>query len=203
MYIKHFGYRAYRYANLENITFPGNLTNIVYSNIVTNRGDKVSIRPNQDISLNVLNVGGYAGIVLFKDGVQVRTQASTEDWELTNLTTGKYTAVLYKSGETVTIDDVNETNSTSFIVCDVSISRDGNSFTYTAEAVSGVYPKPMQIAIKDVHGYTLDTLVLDIDDFSGNGTSVFEANDTALTNGKIVHIPFKTEYGFVIAECRY
>lgn len=200
MYIKHFGYRAYRYSNLENVTFPENLTNIVYSGIVTNRGDKISIRPDQDISLNVLG-DGYAGIVLFKDGIQIDKQESTDDWELTNLTTGKYTAILYKSGESVTIKSVNETNSTSFIVCDVSISRTDNDFTYTAESIDGTYLKPMQIAVKDYHGYTLDTLILDIDDFSGNGNTTFEMNDTATTNGAIIHVPFKTEYGFVIAEC--
>lgn len=201
MYINGMKYRVYRCSNLENVTFPENLTNIVYSDIVTNRGDKVCIRPNQDIALNVLG-NGYEGIVLFKDGVQVGTQASTEDWELTNLTTGKYTAILYKNGETVTIDDANETNSTSFIVCNVSISRNGNTFSYTAEAINGVYPKPMQIAVKNYKGYTLDTLILDIGDFSGSGTTTFEMNDTALADGAIVHMPFKTEYGFVIAECK-
>lgn len=195
-------YRVYRCSTLPSVTFPENLTDIVYSDIVTNRGDKVSIRPNQDIALNVLG-NGYAGIALFKDGIQVAKQENTNDWDLTNLTTGKYTAILYKSGESVTIVDANENNSTSFIVCNVSISRNGNAFTYTAEAINGVYPKPMQIAIKNSSGFTLDTLVLDIEDFSGSRTTTFTMNDTALADGAIVHIPFKTEYGFVIAECKY
>ncbi len=201
-YIKNERYRVYRSSNLENVAFPENLTNIVYSDIVTNRGDKISIRPDQDIALNVLG-SGYSGIALFKDGVQIATQANTDDWELTNLTTGKYTAILYKSGETVTIDDANEHNSTSFIVCNVSVSRTGNNFAYTAEAIGGDYPKPMQISVKGEYGHTLDTLVLNIDDFNGSGTSVFEMNDTALSEGAIVHMPFKTEYGFVIAESTY
>lgn len=201
-YIYGMKYRAYRYSELENVTFPENLTNIVYSDIVTNRGDKVSIRPNQDISLNVLG-SGYAGIVLFKDGVQVNAQASADDWALTGLTTGKYTAILYKAGENVTIEDANETNSTSFIVCNVSVSQTGSNFAYTAEAINGEYPKPMQIAVKDCKGFTLDTLILDVSEFNGNGTSEFNMNDTAVADGAIVHMPFKTEYGFVIAECRY
>lgn len=201
-YIHGMKYRAYRVSTLEKVTFPENLTSIIYSDIVTNRGDKVSIRPNQDISLNVLG-SGYAGIVLFKDGVQVDARASTDDWALTNLATGKYTAVLYKAGENVTIADANETNSTSFIVCNVSVSQTGNNFAYTAEAINGEYPKPMQIAVKDSKGFTLDTLILDVSEFNGNGTSEFNMNDTAVTDGAIVHMPFETEYGFVIAECRY
>lgn len=201
-YIDAGGYRPYRCSNLENVTFPENITNIVYSDIVTNRGDKVCIRPNQDISLNVLG-SGYSGIALFKDGTKVSTQASTDDWVLTNLTSGKYTAILYKSGETVTIEDANENNSTSFIVCDVSVSKNGNTYSYTSEAINGVYPIPMQIAIKNSSGFTLDTLVMDIDEFSGNGTTTFTMNDTASSSGAMVHIPFKTEYGFVIAECTY
>lgn len=200
-YIHGMGYRAYRCSNLENVTFPENLTNIVYSDIVTNRGDKVCIRPNQDISLNVLG-SGYEGIVLFKDGVQVSTQPNTADWALTDLSTGKYTAILYRTGETVTIADANETNSTSFIVCNVSLSRNGNTFSYTAEAIEGVFPKPMQIAVKGNTGFTLDTLILEIDNFNGSGTTTFEMNEDASTNGAIYHIPFKTEYGFVIAEYR-
>lgn len=200
-YVDRMGYRVYRCSKLENVKFPENLTDIVFSDIVTNRGDKISIRPDQDIALNVLG-SGYAGIALFRDGVQVSTQASTEDWELTDLSTGKYTAIVYKAGETVTIDDANEHNSTSFIVCNVSISRTDNEFTYTAEAVNGAYPKPMQIAAKNYAGFTLDSLILDIDNFSGSGTSTFEMNDTALSDGVIFHMPFKTEYGFVIAECQ-
>lgn len=198
-YIHGMGYRPYRCSNLVNVTFPENLTNIVYSDIVTNRGDKVCIRPNQDIALNVLG-SGYEGIVLFKNGVRVSTQTNTNDWNLTDLSTGKYTAILYRSGETVTIDSANETNSTSFVVCDVSLSRNGNVFTYTAEAIDGVYPKPMQIAVKNRAGFTLDTLILDIDDFNGSGTTTFAMNADASTNGALYHLPFKTEYGFVIAE---
>lgn len=208
------GYRPYRVSTLANVSFPENLTDIVYSDICTNRGDKVCIRPNQDISLNVLNVGDYTGIALFKDGVQVSTYPITADApdvevmtletaEADRLSTGKYTAVLYKSGESVTIDDANANNSTSFIVCDVSISRTDNDFAYTAEAIGGVYPKPMQIAVKNSSGFTLDTLILDIDNFSGNGTSEFNVNDTALADGAIIHMPFKTEYGFIIAEGSY
>ena len=193
-FITEQNYRVYRYTNLEKVTFPDNLTDIVYSDICTSRGDRVCIRPDQDISLNVLG-NGYAGIALFKDGVQVSTQASTADWELSNLTTGKYTAVLYKAGEIVTIDDTTETNSTSFIVCDVSVSRNGTNYTYTAEAINGAYPTPMQIAVKNAAGFTLDVLLVD-DDFSGEGSFVYEE----FANGGIIQVPFKTEYGFVIAE---
>lgn len=192
------GYVVYRYMDLGSVTFPENLTDIVYSDIVTNRGDKVCIRPGQDISLNVLG-SGYAGIVLFKDGVRVSEQDNTNDWELTNLTTGKYTAILYKSGETITIDGATETNSTSFIVCDVSVSRSGNTFTYTAEAVNGVYPIPMQATLKDSGGFTRQFEFISNEGFMGNGTIDVIPSFTP----SIIHVPFKTEYGFVIAECVY
>lgn len=191
-------YQVFEYTKLDSVTFPENLTDIVYSDIVTTRGDKVCIRPDMDISLNVLG-SGYSGIVLFRDGVQVQTQASTADWELTNLTTGKYTAILYKNGETVTIDDANETNSTSFIVCAVSLSQSGNTYTYTAEAINGVYPKPMQITLKTEIGMTNQYEVIEDDNFAGTGS--IEATPTITP--VIVHCPFKTEYGFVIAECMY
>jgi hypothetical protein len=198
-------YRIYRYMDLDKVTFPENLSNIVYSDICTSRGDKVCIRPDQDISLNVLNVGNYAGIALFKDGIRVSTQANTDDWELTGLTTGKYTAILYKSGETVTIDDANENNSTSFIVCAVTLSNNGNTYTYSAEAVNGVFPIPMQIALKDSWGFTHQFEIIENNDFNGSGSIevVPITPNTVLAYPSIIHVPFKTEYGFVIAECSY
>lgn len=197
-YIEDEGYQVFEYSRLDSVTFPENLTNIVYSDIVTNRGDKVSIRPNQDIALNVLG-NGYEGIALFKDGVQVAKQENTNDWDLTNLATGKYTAILYKSGETVTIEDANETNSTSFIVCNVSLSRDGNTYRYTAEAINGVYPKPMQITFKTEIGMTDQYEVIEGDNFAGIGSIEVTPRETP----SIIHVPFKTEYGFVIAECKF
>jgi hypothetical protein len=200
-YIGGMKYRPYRCSNLANVTFPENLTNIVYSDIVTNRGDKISIRPNQDIALNVLS-DGYAGIVLFKDGVQVSSQANTNDWNLTGLTTGKYTAVLYRNGETVTIDDATDTNSTSFIVCAVTatVSKDENDyiFTYSAEAVNGITPTPVQVALKDSNGFTQYVEILKDNNFNGSASVKFETPPK--DQWSIVHIPFKTEYGFVIAE---
>ena len=189
-------YTIYRYQDLDKVTFPKNLTGMVYSDICTSRGDKICIRPDQDIALNVLVPDGYAGIALFRDGVRVKTAASTVDWVLMNLTTGKYTAILYRSGETVTIESATETNSTSFIVCAVSLEKAGNVYTYTAEAVGGVYPTPMQIALKDEKGFTKRSEAIDGEGFEGNGT--IEVVASAVPG--IVHLPFRTEYGFVIAE---
>lgn len=196
------GYRVYRYKDLESVSFPPNLHDIVYSDICTSRGDKVCIRPDQDISINVLNVGEYDGIALFKDGVQIGTHSITEDapdWELTGLTTGKYTAILHKSGETVTMDDVADTNSTSFIVCAVSatVSRSENKFSFTSEAINGVHPVPVQVALKDSEGYTRHVEVIENDNFTGSGTTEFVPSSN---QWYIVHVPFKTEYGFIIAE---
>lgn len=197
-FVKSKGYRVYRYKNLESVSFPANLHDIVYSDICTSRGDKVCIRPDMDISLNVLG-SGYAGIVLFKDGEQINAQASTDDWELANLTTGKYTAILYKAGETVTVKDATETNSTSFIVCAVTVSRSGNVFTYTAEAVNGIYPIPMQIALKGSLGHTQQVNLIENDSFAGRGS----VEVVPVSTPSIVNVPFQTEYGFVIAECSY
>lgn len=199
-FVEHCGvkynYPFLRYTDLDRVTFPENLTGIVYSDICTSRGDKICIRPDQDIALNVLNVGEYAGIALFRDGVRVEAVASTADWVLTNLTTGKYTAILYKDGETVTIESATDTNSTSFIVCAVSLAKNGNVYTYTAEAVEGVYPTPMQIALKDAKGFTRQSVAIDGDGFAGSGSIEVVASAAP----GIVHLPFRTEYGFVIAE---
>lgn len=198
-FINRKGYHVYRYNALESITFPENLHDIVYGDICTSRGDKVCIRPDQDISLNVLNAGDYVGIALFKDGELIDAQASTDDWELAGLTTGKYTAILYKSGESVTIDDATATNSTTFIICAVTVSRDGNVFTYTAEAVKGVYPIPMQIALKGSLGHTQQVNLIENDSFAGRGS----VEVVPVSTPSIVNVPFQTEYGFVIAECSY
>lgn len=198
--VKHcsidYDYPFFRYNDLETVPFPENLTGIVYSDIVTNRGDKVCIRPDMDIALNVLNANDYVGIALFKDGVQVNTQSNLNDWELTELTTGKYTAILYKNGEVVTIDSANETNSTSFIVCAVSLSKSGNTYSYTAEAVNGAFPTPMQVTLKDIYGFTIQAEYIDNDNFVGSGS----IEVTPIRTPTIIHCPFKTEYGFVIAE---
>lgn len=197
-FITNKGYRVYRYSALESISFPENLHDIVYSDICTSRGDKVCIRPDMDIALNVLG-NGYAGIALFKDGVQIGTQSNTDDWELVNLTTGKYTAILYKAGETVAIEDANNTNSTNFIVCAVTVSRSGNMFAYSAEAVNGEYPIPMQIALKGELGHTQQVELIENDSFAGSDYIEI----VPVSTPSIIHLPFKTEYGFVIAECRY
>lgn len=210
-FVRHCGvdynYPFLRYTDLDRVTFPENLTDIVYSDICTSRGDKVCIRPDQDIALNVLNVGNYAGIALFRDGVLIDTHlisADTPDWELIpmetteadRLPTGKYTAILYKDGQTVTIDDATDTNSTNFIVCAVSLEKSGNIYTYTAEAVNGVYPTPMQITLKNATGFTNQSATIDGEGFEGRGT--IEVMASAAPG--IVHLPFRTEYGFVIAE---
>lgn len=198
-FVKHcsidYDYPFLRYSNINSVSFAENLNDIVYSDIVTNRGDKITIRPDMDISLNVLG-SGYAGIKLFKDGALVQTQPSTADWELTNLSTGKYMAILYKTGETVTIDDANEHNSTSFIVCNVSISLGENSvYTYTAEAIEGVYPAPVQLTWKDRHGFTINSYPIESNEFTGSDTM------KVLAWEGMVQAIFKTEYGFVMASC--
>ena len=199
-FITNKGYCVYRYSALESVTFPTNLNDIVYSDICTSRGDRVCIRPDQDISLNVLNVSNYVGIALFKDGVIVNTQTNTSDWVLTNLTTGKYTAILYKNGETVTIDNATNNNSTSFIVCAVTLSHSGNTFTYTAEAINGKYPTPIQIALKSDMGFTYECKIIENDSFVGTG---YIEIVPSVAIPSLIHLPFKTEYGFVIAECNY
>lgn len=210
-FVQHCGvkynYPFLRYADLDKVTFPENLTGMVYSDICTSRGDKVCIRPDQDISLNVLVPDGYAGIALFRDGVLIETHPITADapnWELIpmeaaegdGMPAGKYTAILYRSGEAVTIESATDTNSTSFIVCAVSLEKAGNVYTYTAEAVEGVYPTPMQIALKDAKGFTKRSEAIDGEGFAGSGS--IEVVASAVPG--IVHLPFRTEYGFVIAE---
>jgi hypothetical protein len=209
---------VYRYLNLEKIPFPENLNNIVFSDICTNRGDKISIRPDQDIALNVLNPREYEGIVLFKDGNFLSIQAgSLVDWELTELTTGKYVAILYKNSDdpySLTLADATETNSTSFIVCDVKVSRaaiDGtmvrSNYTYTAEPIDGEYPIPAQVTIKKSTGITVHAHLLNNTEFTGTGTVEIEIGSSYVKGGEnqaaIIHVPFKTEYGFVIAENGY
>jgi hypothetical protein len=208
---------VYRYEALERVPFPENLSGIVYSDICTNRGDKISIRPDQDIALNVLSSSGYAGVVLFKDGARHIIRESTADWELSGLTTGKYTAVLYKSSDdpsSMTLADATETNSTSFIVCNVTVTRAAiagsavkSNYTYTAEPIGGEYPVPVRVTIKKSTGITIDIHPLKGDGFAGSGEATIEIGSSFVKGGEnqatIIHVPFKTEYGFVVAECAY
>lgn len=211
------GCRVYRYADLESVPFPENLNDIVYSDICTSRGDKISIRPDQDITLNVLNTDGYAGVVLFKDGVLHSTQTSTDDWELSGLTTGKYTAILYTDSDntsTMTVADATDTNSTSFIVCNVTVSRTAiegslvkSTYAYTAEPVGGEYPVPVRVTIKKSNGFTIHIHSLGGAGFVGGGAAEIEIGGSYVKGDQnqatIIHVPFKTEYGFVVAEGAY
>jgi hypothetical protein len=215
-YIVKEGYRVYRYDDLAQTPPIPDLDSIVYSDICTSRGDKVAIRPDQDITLNVVaNAGEYAGIVLLRDGKYHSHRQGVADWRLIDpnagrypLSTGKYTAILYREGDTpsqMTLDHATEHNSTSFIVCRVTVTRDTSTvphtYAYTAEPIDGEYPIPMQVELKGETGLTRHVHVLSHDSFDGIGNagiSYYGGNSDS-----IIHVPFKTEYGFVVAESKF
>lgn len=208
-FIESNGYRVYRFADLDSVGTPPDISNIVYSDICTSRGDKISIRPDQDLTLNVLNVGSYTGVALFRNNDLLTTQeisASAPDWKLSDLESGKYIAILYDGNtdpSTLTINNANKTNSTSFIVCDCTVSRNGTTYTFTAEPINGEYPVPVQVTVKKDTGITVHVHELNYDWFGGEDSVIFAMGGSATNAAAIVHVPFKTEYGFVIAEIGY
>ena len=213
-------YRVYRYNNFANTPICPDFSNIVYSDLCTSRGDKIAIRPDQDLALNVIaNAGSYAGIVLLKDGTYHSHKEGATDWWLIDpnnksypLTTGKYTAILYGEGAdptAMTEANATDTNSTRFIVCAVTVSRtEGaniytSTYTYTAEAIDNKYPVPVQVSIKKASGFTDFVQMLDESGFNGSGSVTFTMGGSATQAASIIHVPFETEYGFVIAEIGY
>ena len=226
-YITTHGYRAYRYDTLASVPVPPDLSGIAYSDLCTSRGDRIAIRPDQDLALNVVsNADQYAGIVLLKDGAYYDHKEGTTDWRLIDpnkqsdpLTTGKYTAILYGAGDTpdkMTEANATTANSTRFIVCAVTVEQtqaptsNGNDtytskYSYAVGKIGGEYPIPVQATAKVESGNTSRVVVLGTDE-DYNGTGNFEITAEGGTeNGDlaIVHVPFKTEYGFVIGEIGY
>ncbi len=221
------GYRAYRYKDLAYTPDAPVLNGIVYSDLCTSRGDRVAIRPDQDIALNIIsNADQYAGIVLLKDGNYHSHHEGATDWRLIDpnnqsypLVTGKYTAILYQSGDdptAMTLEDATENNSTRFIVVSVEVkqmqvptSNGDDTYTsvyhYVAESIGGQYPVPVQATAKVESGKTSRVVELKTDE-DYDGTGDFEITAIGKTeNGDlaIVHVPFETEYGFVIGEIGY
>lgn len=187
-YITAQGYRIFRYKDLWSTTYtpseyvpqwdePTDM--VTYSDLCTNLGDKATLKTDESITLQPLVTDGYESIVLYKDGEQISTHA-VGDVILTDLAAGKYTA---KMGDA----------ETSFIVADVSVSKDGNRYTFAGDGT------PLRVVFKDSYGYTLHAVDLTEDDIA-NGYI-----DITYTNAAANHIcvPFKNEYGFVVARCDY
>ena len=97
---------------------------MVYSDICASTGDKATIKAGEDVTLNILKSAGYTKVVVTKDGAFFGEYGVSKDIVLTDLAGGVYEARMYPE---------NDHSTTSFIVCDVSATKDGDriSFTYT------------------------------------------------------------------------
>lgn len=154
---------------------------IVYSDICTNLGDKACINATETITLNPINTNGYTAIKLYRNGEEIGSYG-VADVELSGLAAGKYIAKLYPEAENA---------STSFIVCDVTASRDGTRYYF-----SGTGGKPVRIVLKDNVGYTLKSYELTDEDVD-NGYK-----DIDWTHEVLDHfcVAFENEYGFVVTK---
>lgn len=107
---------------------------MVYSDIVTYYGDRVTRKKGTDIPIHVLNATGYTSIKTYKDGVLYDTASSVSNFTLTDLEPGVYEVRMEGTGKTA---------STFFDIVDAHASISSNTLTFdtTYEAVAvGGYP---------------------------------------------------------------
>lgn len=205
-YIDGQGYKVYRDTRLHKAAYQASqfvqvfedeaVEDIVYSSLCTNRGDKVTISTDEDITLNVLISEGYESIKVYKDGTPFGTYTVSNghiadgDLVLTALTPGVYTAVLCDAN-----DNVLDNAGTSFEVCEVTAYRYGERFYF--KGADGI---PVRVVFKNSSGYTLAVFDLTEDDVARGYVTI---SDYIGTTPAQVCVPFKTLYGFVVARFDY
>ena len=205
-YIDGQGYKVYRDTRLHKAAYQASqfvqvfedeaVEDIVYSSLCTNRGDKVTISTDEDITLNVLISEGYESIKVYKDGTPFGTYTVSNghivdgDLVLTALTPGVYTAVLCDAN-----DNVLDNAGTSFEVCEVTAYRYGERFYF--KGADGI---PVRVVFKNSSGYTLAVFDLTEDDVARGYVTISDYIGTTPTQ---VCVPFKTLYGFVVARFDY
>ena len=188
LYVEQQGYKLFRYKNLWNTAYTPSeyvpqgdepTDRVAYSDLCTDLGDKATLKTGESITLQPLVTNGYTDIVLYK-GTEVVGSYAVGDVTLTDLAAGKYTA---KMGDA----------ETSFIVADVSVSKDANRYTFAGDGT------PLRVVFKNANGYTLHAVDLTEDDIA-NGYIDIVYTDAAADH---ICVPFKNEYGFVVARCDY
>ena len=188
LYIEQQGYKIFRYKDLWNTAYTPTeyvpqwdepINRVSYSDLCTDLGDKATLKVGESITLQPLVTDGYENITVYKDGEQIGSW-SVHDITLSDLAAGKYVA---KMG----------TAETSFIVADVSVNKDANRYTFSGNGT------PIRVVFKNSAGYTLHAVDLTDEDRAKGYI------DITYTDGAADHIcvPFKNEYGFVVARCDY
>ena len=205
-YINGQGYKVYRDSQLYGASYKASpfvqvfedepSVNFTYSNLCTNRGDKVTITPDEEIKLNVLIDSGYESIKLLKDGVDYAEYTITGgdfvdgDVSLSGLTAGMYMATLYDSSGNA-VDNAY----TSFEVVEVSAAQNENRFSF-----SGIGGVPVRVVYKDSRGYTL--AVFDITESEIARGYKYISGYSGETPAQVC-VPFETTYGFAVARLDY
>lgn len=204
-YIEGQGYRVYRDTRLHKTAYePSPYVQVfddedaeeaIYSDLCTNRGDKVTITTDEDIVLNVLISNGYESIKVYCNGALYGTYTVSAgtivdgDLALSGLPAGMYTAVLCDSD-----DNALDNGSTSWEVCAVAVSRSGNRFTFEGTGI------PVRIVYKNSGGYTLTVFDLTEDDVARGYKDI---TDWTGSTPAEVCVPFRGAYGFAVARSDY
>lgn len=107
-------------------------TSVVFPDIMTCFGDKVTRKYGENVTINVLDNTGYTKIEIYRDGILIDTKTSLVDFVLTAPIAGLY--------ECRMIGD-KKTSSTYFDIVDCTISIDDDTATfettYLATAIGG------------------------------------------------------------------
>lgn len=183
-YIVNKKYKVFRNKRLHEVSYKPSIyipleneptETIVYSDLCTNLGDKATILTSEKITLNPLVTDGYTAIKLYKNGTEINSY-DVEDITLENLDVGRYTASLYP---------FNDNASTSFIVEQASISKEGNRYYFNGHG------HPLRLIFKDSKYYTLSFVDLSEKDIARGYVDCDYANEKL----SYYCVPFKNEYG--------
>lgn len=193
-YLERQGYKMYRNRDLYKVGYEASAyvplfpeepaDSVVYSDLCTDLGDRATILAGESITLQPLVTDGYSAIKLYRKGAEVGSY-SVADRTLSNLTAGKYTAKLYPE---------TGNGETKFIVCSASVAQSGTRYSF-----SGEYGTPIRVVFKDSTGFTVKAVDLTEEDVELGYIDIDYSDETVAT----VCVPFRNEYGFVVAQCRY
>ncbi len=192
-YINAQGYKIFRFKRLWDAVYePSEYIplfdepeqSIVYSDLNTTLGDKATINAGELITLNPMTTSGYTGIKLYRDGAEIGSY-SVGDVELSDLTAGKYEAVLEPEGAN---------SRTSFIVDEAVVTKEGTRYLF-----SSALGTPVRVVFKNSAGYTLHAVDLTEEDVR-NGYKDITYSDGAADH---ICVPCKNDFGFVVARCEY
>lgn len=139
----HSSYTGYRYKGIDLVEsyrpvpyiqfYDEPVREVVYPDIMTCFGDRVTRKYGTDIVVNVLDDTGYSSIKVYKDNTLIDTKETVEDFTISSPAVGAYEVRMEGDGKS---------SSTFFDIVDCYISISGNtvkfSTTYMATAIGGV-----------------------------------------------------------------